>query len=192
MTGAMNGRFASTTSRTTRNLFIAVGFQLVWLSAAFGAAHGSALIGTLTALVFIAAVVASSTSATSVLAISTVSAMTGLVVETGLLAAGLVHYEASWPSHAVAPVWIVALWFGFGATISPLVALTGRDRWIRLVMLGALAGPAAYWAGARISALQVEDPGWPAYLTIAIIWGIVLPVLAALDGRLRRRQAAPT
>jgi uncharacterized membrane protein len=118
--------------------------------------------------------------------------MTGLVVETGLLSAGLVHYEASWPSHAVAPVWIVALWFGFGATISPLVALTGRDRWIRLVMLGALAGPAAYWAGARISALQVEDPGWPAYLTIAIIWGIVLPVLAALDGRLRRRQAAPT
>ncbi len=164
-----------------QNVVLWAGFQVVWLAAAFGAASGASTPAIAAAVVYLAAVLAVGHDLARTVQLALASAILGFAVETGLVAAQILSYEAAWPSSELAPAWIVALWLGFGATIPAIAALFGRDRWLRLVVVGGLAGPVAYWAGQRLGALHVAEPASTSYLVIAVVWALVLPALTALD-----------
>ncbi len=170
-----------------QNVVLWAGFQTVWLAAAFGAASGASMPGILAAFVYLAAVLAVGHDSARTVLLALASAVLGFAVESGLVAAQIVRYEAPWPSAALAPAWIVALWLGFGATIPAIAALFGRDRVVRLVLAGGLAGPVAYWAGQRLGALHVAEPPWTSFFVIAVVWAVVLPALAAVGRRLPMR-----
>jgi hypothetical protein len=78
--------------------------------------------------------------------------------------------------------WLVILWALFATTLnSSLRALQSRP-WIAAA-LGAAGGPLAYYAGARLGALQFLEPA-AMLAALALGWALATPLLLSLARRL--------
>lgn len=163
-----------------RDIVELVAFQAVWLTCALGAASGSGAPGVAAAALFVAAQIILRGPRSAVAAMTLVGGVAGLAMETLLLTADVVGYAAHWPDARLAPAWIVGLWLAFGSTLSTTARLLGTDKWAFLATLGAIFGPLAYLAGARLGALHLSDPEWLSLAAIAFCWGVMLPALVAL------------
>ncbi len=157
-----------------------VGFQLVWFTCALSSARGSAWPGILAALVFVAVTLGLKRLARSEIVLVAASAGLGVVLETAFVAAGLLRYAAPWPSDELAPAWIVALWLAFGATMTTLSRWLGHRAMIKAAILGALSAPLAYWAAARLGALQIVGPTLPTVAVVSLAWAVALSILIAI------------
>ena len=162
-----------------------VGFQLVWLMCALGAAQGWNAPGMIAAAMFIVAVLAMKGWPSSEYLPILASGAVGLVAESTLVSTELVRFAAPWPSPQLAPAWIVALWLAFGATLSTMASLLGQYLVIKASVIGFVAGPLAYWAGARLGAIELTGPAPLTYLAIALIWAVALPSLLIFRLRMR-------
>jgi hypothetical protein len=160
-----------------------LGFQLVWLVCALGAQRGLNWPGIAAAAVFTAALGLKRWPRTDLVAVAA-SGVLGLIVESGFAASGLIRYAAPWPVTTLAPAWIIALWIAFGATLGGVRQLLGPQWRVRAALTGLVGGPFSYWAAARLGALEIVAAPWAAYLAIALIWGIALPLLLSVRQRL--------
>jgi hypothetical protein len=156
------------------------GFQFVWLTCAIGAAYGWNAPAVIAAFAFVATQLWFQTSKRVITGAALASGLAGLSAETAAFAAGLVSFSAHWPSNALAPAWMIALWLAFGSTIPTTAALLGERPLVKAAALGALFGPLAYAAGARLGALRFTEPTWVAFAAIACAWSLVFPALIAL------------
>ena len=86
---------------------------------------------------------------------------------------------------------MVALWLNFATTLNRTLAWL-KDRPGSAALIGAVAGPATYLAGARLGAVQVSTSDPLAVLAIAIEWLIALPLLARLARTLTARRRSRT
>jgi hypothetical protein len=89
---------------------------------------------------------------------------------------------------ASSPAWLVALWPNVAAATAPggsLVALARRP--LVAALVGAIAAPASYVAGARLGALALDGDRPRALAIIAIAWATVLPTFFALRTHLETR-----
>jgi hypothetical protein len=153
-------------------------FQAGWLACVGGAASGLAAEGALVAIAIVAWHIARAARPSREAALALAAAATGLVFENLLVAAGLVRVPDG-------VYWLVVLWALFATTLNgSLRALQGRP-WLA-ALLGALGGPLAYYAGARMGALQFLQPA-AMLAVLAAGWALATPLLALLA----RRLAAP-
>ena len=162
------------------------GFQLVWLACALGAAQERNAPGIVAAAVFIGAVLAMKRWSLSEIVTILASGAVGLIAESALAAAELVRFAAPWPwpNPQLAPAWLVALWLAFGATLSTMSSMLGHYLVIKASVIGFVAAPLAYWAGARLGALEILGSAPLTYLVIALIWAVALPSLLDLRKRI--------
>lgn len=153
-------------------------FQAGWLACVLGAANGYAAEGAVVALAIIAWHVARSPQPAREAAIAAAAAAIGLVFENALVGAG-------WVSVQDGVYWLVVLWALFATTLNgSLRVLQGRPALGAL--LGAIGGPLAYYAGARLGALDFLQPA-AVLAALAVGWALATPLLASLA----RRFAAP-
>ena len=72
------------------------------------------------------------------------------------------------------PLWLVAIWAGFGATLrhsQGVLVQTLRNA----LLTGLIGGPLAYWGGEKLERMTVHGvTGWVA---IGLLWGVVLVIL---------------
>lgn len=167
------------------------GFQLVWFACALGAAQGRTLPGVLAASVFLAAVLGGKHWNRAECLTVVASGALGLIVETALVASGLVRFAAPWPHPDLSPAWMVALWMAFGATLTALASLLGQPLIAKAGVAGCIAGPLAYWAGAKAGALEISGAASLTYVVIAALWALALPGLMLLRLYLGRRLERP-
>jgi len=80
-----------------------------------------------------------------------------------------------------APYWIVLLWMLFAATLNLSLAWL-KPRPLIAALFGAVGGPAAYVAGAKLGALTLTEPA-AALPALAIGWAVLTPALARLAAR---------
>jgi hypothetical protein len=114
------------------------------------------------------------------------AALIGLTFDSLLQAAGWVVFAGGALFGILAPVWMVALWANFAATLNvSLLALRARP-WLA-ALLGAVAGPVAYWGGAGLGAMTFVEP-LPALLALAVGWALVTPRLFRLAVWLEARS----
>lgn len=158
-------------------------FQVVWLVCAIGAASGNDVPGIAAALVFAAAMIGSSPQPVRDALVVAVSGVAGFVIESALVIAGLVRFSAPWPIETMAPAWMVALWIAFGASLPSFADKLGARRLKIAATLGAVAGPLAYLAGARLGALQLLGSVTLSLLVISAVWAAVMAGLVALHAR---------
>lgn len=111
-----------------------------------------------------------------------VFAAIGLVHEHAQVASGVVRFQGTGPRWGAVPLWIVLLWPLFAATFGTLFRwLQGRPG--RAALVGALGGPPGYLAAERLGALELPLGWGPAVLSLAVGWGLSLPLaLAAMPG----------
>lgn len=162
-----------------RDLLTVVGFQVVWLACALGAAADLPMLGVAAASLLLVWHLAASPRVAPEVALVLLAGAGGVVGESLLVASGAVAYASPTPRLALAPLWIVALWLAFATTIAPTERMLGRWPLAKAAVFGALLGPLAYVAGARLGALTLPQSGLSGYLPIALVWGIAMPALMA-------------
>jgi hypothetical protein len=150
-------------------------FQVAWFACVLGAARGSPGIGAAVAAVVVAWHILRAENAKRELILIVVALLLGALFETALMQTGWVRYHNGILMQGIAPYWMVALWAVFATTLN--ISLRSlRARRVLAAMLGALGGPAAYYAGARLGALEFIAVG-SALGAIGIGWAILTPVL---------------
>jgi hypothetical protein len=155
-------------------------FQAGWFACVLGAAHGRAWAGTLAAVLIVAAHVWRAALPGREAALAAIVLVLGACCDSALAATGWLAFAEA-PAAWLAPHWILAMWALFATTLNvSLRWLRGRYLWA--VVLGALAGPVAYAAGANLGALRLEQP-LAATVALAVGWALILPTLVALARR---------
>jgi hypothetical protein len=107
----------------------------------------------------------------------------GVVLDNLLAAGGLVTYEGSLLV-GLSPLWLVAIWAGFGATLRHSQSLFVRTR-LHATLTGALGGPLAYMGGTKLGALSVH--GTAGYMGVGVTW---LLAMLALERAIPRNSDA--
>jgi hypothetical protein len=159
--------------------------QIAWFACVLFAAAGKPWVGIVIACVLTAAHVLRS-SAPRVEALLVLAAgCVGALGDSLSLGAGLITFSSGVVVPGFAPLWMIALWMNFATVLNgPLRAL--KTRTVLAALIGAVAGPCAYYAGVRLGALHFTDMRL-APVVIGVEWAIALPLLCAIAARLERR-----
>lgn len=158
-----------------------VAFQIGWFACVLGGARDWPWVGTIIALAMVALHVLRAARPGPELALVLIAAGIGAVFDSALVAAGWVAYHSGTLVPHTAPHWLVAIWMLFATTLN--VSL----RWLRRMplagaALGAIGGPLAYWAGARLGGMEFVAPV-AATVVLAIGWAVLTPLLCGLARR---------
>lgn len=168
------------------SLFNFVAYQLAWLACVLGAAHDLAWAGAALALVVTAVHLALHRDAAELRLIVCAAAI-GFFVDSALVRTHVVVFEsAGWDGWA--PLWIVSLWIAFATTLNHSLRWLASRPWVA-ALAGAIGGPLAYLAGAKLGALTILTPV-PALILIATLWALAMGLLALLTG-VRGNAGAP-
>ncbi|MNF46191.1 hypothetical protein D3C84_273460 [compost metagenome] len=108
----------------------------------------------------------------------------GSALDSFLLQFGVFDFGAE---RLLVPLWLALLWALFATTLNHCLAWTARPWWLGS-LLGALAGPLSYWAGASIAGVGLPLGSTPTLLLLAGLWALVMPVLHGFAA-LYREQA---
>jgi hypothetical protein len=81
----------------------------------------------------------------------------------------------------------LAIWAAFALTVNHSLMFLQR-RPLLAMLLGAIGGPLAYTGAARLGAVAWAAPSLQLTLTLAIAWGVAVPLLSEL-ARITRKTA---
>lgn len=157
-------------------------FQLGWFACVLGAARGMAWVGPATVAAVVAWHLARAGRAAPEAGLVGIAMLVGAAFDTLLARSGALEFRHGMLADRTAPVWMVAMWANFATTLNvSLRWLRGRP-WIA-ALAGAVGGPIAYAAGARMGAVDLANAA-VALSAVAAGWAIVTPLLVGLATRL--------
>ena len=160
-------------------------YQVGWFACVFGAANGRAWAGAGVAMALAAVHLALVRDRAREGRLLVAAAALGLVLDSLHLNLGFFDYPSGTPVAGLAPPWIVALWVQFATLLHfGLRWLSGR--YALASVLGFLGGPLSFWGGERIGAIEFASPA--AYLGLAFVWALAMPLLVWLGDRFAPRR----
>jgi hypothetical protein len=157
-------------------------FQAGWFACVLGASHGLPWIGAIAAALIVGWHTLRAAHPARELALVGIAVALGTLFDTVLLQSRVVHFAVGALVDGVAPYWMVALWALFATTLNVSLRRL-RTHPVLGALLGGIGGPLAYYAGARLGALEFAAAG-AALASIAIGWAVLAPVLFAAARRL--------
>jgi hypothetical protein len=168
-----------------RPLLSFVVLQAGWFACVLGAARGYPWLGPAVVAVVLARHVAVQPSARSEALVLGTAAAVGFLVDTVLLRFHILHVVGA----TLSPPWLVALWPNFISTTADDGMLRALPRRPLLASaLGAIGGPVAYDAGARLGAVELGPDRVLALVVIGLVWAVTVPALATIRRRVERRR----
>lgn len=162
----------------------ATAFQAGWFACVLGAAYGWPWAGVAAAAGLVAFHALRAPRPRQELKLVAVAVLVGALWDSLLVAAGWIDFAPDAFAQNLAPYWILAMWALFATTLNVSLGWL-RRRLALAVLLGALAGPLAYWAGANLGALELRQPA-VALGALALGWSAILPGLLLLARRFDR------
>lgn len=158
------------------------GFQAGWFACVLGAAAGYPLAGPVVVIAVVLGQMLWRRERRGDATLLLLAGGLGWSLDSLLVGLGVMAFPPEAALVRPTALWMVALWINLAATLRVSFAwLDGR--WALAAVLGAVAGPLAYGAGARLGAIDLG--GRPA-LSLALIgveWLIAMPVLMWLAAR---------
>ncbi|MEC9373676.1 MAG: DUF2878 domain-containing protein [Planctomycetota bacterium] len=168
----------------TRLIVNIVAFQAGWFACVFSSAWGMPLAGALAVVGILAINLALDASPLSEARAVLAVAVPGAMVDTALLLLGVITFGDGSGFPLMFPVWVLALWLNFAATLNVSLKWL-RGRWWLAAILGAIGGSTTYLAGAKLGALGLHENVWLAMGVIGAEWAIALPLASWAAWRLR-------
>ncbi len=86
------------------------------------------------------------------------------------------------------PFWLGLLWVGFILSLGHSLNWLNHLPRLLLIPIGAIAGTLSYLAGWKLDAVGLPMGVVQSITILAISWGMILPLLAVLNERIRRVQ----
>jgi hypothetical protein len=156
-------------------------FQFGWFSSVLGGAWNLPWIGPLVVLVAVLLHLglARRPHQEAVLILS--CGILGAIFDSFLVMQDWVTYPSGTVVESLAPYWIVGMWMLFATTLNVSLGWL-KHRSAVAAVLGLIAGPLSYVAGARLGGMQFVDQT-AALTALAIGWAIMMPLLLLLAER---------
>jgi Protein of unknown function (DUF2878) len=165
----------------------AVAFQLGWFACVLGGANQLPWLGTLVVALIVAWHLGQAQRPGREFILLATAGVLGALWDSLLVAAGWLDYPSGTLLAATAPHWIVAMWVLFASTLNVSLRWL-RGHWMMAALLGAVAGPLAYYAGAGLGGVLVAAPLF-AFTALAMGWAAFVPLLIRLSTRLDGMRA---
>jgi Protein of unknown function (DUF2878) len=156
-------------------------FQAGWFACVLAAAQGLPWAGVAAAAAIVAWHALRARQPAQELKLIGLALLVGAFADSALAASGWIVFAPD-AAAGLAPWWILAMWALFATTLNVSLAWL-RSRLPLAALLGAVSGPLAYWAGARLGALELRQPA-AALGALALVWAATLPGLLAAARRL--------
>jgi hypothetical protein len=171
-------------SDRTRFAVNVAGVNAGWFACVLGAARGAPWLGIMVVAALLAVHLGFNRPARTEMRLALAGAVFGFFFDTALIAGGA--YEARrWLMPApLATLWLLALWVNFALVLNVALRCL-HERHALAAFLGAVGGPAAYFAGERFGALTLCRPLPYSLVPLAATWAAAIPVLLWVAGRLR-------
>lgn len=107
----------------------------------------------------------------------------GCAVDSFLLHLGVFDFGEP---RTLIPLWLALLWLLLATTLDHCLAWSATPWW-RGSLLGAVAAPLSYYAGAELADVGLPLGTWPTLALLAVIWAALMPMLHGF-ARLYREQ----
>ncbi len=152
-------------------------FQIAWFGAIIGGASGLPLLGSIPAILVVAIHLGVNRNKLVREALFVVGiTLLGVIVETGFISLGALHYSGTSADATLPPVWIVALWFAFGTLPHGSLGWLSGRLWLQL-FLGAIFGPLSYVGGVRLGAATMPEPMIDSIIIIGLGWALAMVLI---------------
>lgn len=176
-------RRPSTVERWAPSVYFVIG-QLGWFACVLSAAHDVPWMGAATTIVLVAVHLARVDRPLQEFKLLVSVVGVGAIWESVPVATGLLVYPNGTVVPGAAPYWILALWALFAAQFNTTFAWLKHpgQRMLLASVLGAIAGPMSFRAGAALGAVRFVQP-LLATIVLGIGWAILMPVLIMLSRR---------
>ena len=158
-------------------------FQIAWFACVLGAARNMPWLGVFVTIGIVAWHLYQAKSAKPEIILLLIALLIGAGFDQLMLSTNLISYQAHGWSSMLVPAWILALWAGF------VTALNVSLRWLRnkqlrgkliiAILFGAIGGPLAYAAAARLGAVTLNSMP-QSYIALGVGWAIITPLLLKL------------
>ncbi len=155
--------------------------QVAWFACVLSAARGVSYLGIIVVMPLIVLHLLRVERPMAELKLLLIVMLIGGVWESALIFFGLLEYPHSTVFHGVAPLWLFALWASFAAQFNTTYRWL-KQRLLIGALLGAIAGPLSFRAGAALGALRFAKV-MPAVVSLAVGWAVILPLIVLLSRR---------
>ena len=152
-----------------------IGFKICWIMCAFSTKWGLPYLGPIITLIFILIHLIIVKFKLRDIKIISLAIVLGLIIDSIFFQFQLIEYEGGVLSKLkIAPFWILSMWGGFAVTL--LYTLnTIKKRYAISALIGIIGGPLSYNACVQIGSITIN--GSIAYVSLAISWGLIIPLL---------------
>lgn len=172
------------------NLFLNfAAFQLGWFACVLGGANQLPWLGTLVAALIVSWHLSLAQRPGREFTLLAAVGAAGALWDSLLVASGWLDYPSGTLLNNTAPHWIIAMWVLFASTLNVSLRWL-RGRWMLATVLGAVAGPLAYYAGAKLGGVVIVQP-MLAFTALALGWAAFVPLLIRLSTRFDGMRTAP-
>ena len=154
-------------------------FQAGWFAAVLFAAAGLPALGFAYSLIWLGGHLLyiarhDSAGAAAEMRLIGAAAVMGALADSTLVLTGVMAFPPHTQFGTPTTLWMVGMWMNFAGTLAHSMGWL-RRRYLVGLLMGAVFGPAAYYTGTRLNALEFTDPN--ALWLIGIEWALCLPLL---------------
>jgi hypothetical protein len=158
-----------------RLLLNVLAFQIGWFAAVLGAARGLPWLGPIAVMLVLAWHLLQSPRRWAEITLALATGAFGFLFDSALVAGGVFSPVRDWIPPPLSPLWMICLWVNFATLVNvSLKWLQGRT--LLAALLGAVGGPAAYYAGAQLGATG-DALSWGGILVLAVAWSGAVPAI---------------
>ncbi|MDX2170364.1 MAG: DUF2878 domain-containing protein [Deltaproteobacteria bacterium] len=153
-----------------------------WFACILGPAWGYPWSGTLIALALLGVHLSLARRRRDEIELMLWAAGLGTLVDSAQIALGLLTFPLGSLVAWLPPPWMIVLWMQFAGTFHFSLQWLKR-RPLTAALFGAVGGPLAFMAGARLGVVVFHPAVWPSLLSLAVVWALAMPLLLALAAR---------
>ena len=169
------------------NMINFLAFQGAWFACVLGGANDLPWLGVAVVTGVLVFHLLSSPEPGNELALVAAVAAIGMAWDSVLTAGGVLVYPSGMLVPWLAPYWILAMWLAFATTLNRSLSWLHGRLWLASV-LGAIAGPLAYYGGSALGGVAFEN-ALSALVAQSLGWSILLPLFVFLATRLEGARA---
>ena len=167
---------------TTHRIINFIVFQIGWFGIVLSAGHGKAWLAPLITAVILALHFYMIGDFRRESGFILCFALIGWVVDSIQLQFGVFAMGGWLRIPGFCPLWIFCLWLNFATLLHvSLHWLIGRP--LLAGLLGAIGGPLAYWSGAKLGAMELNENLAISLISMAFVWAALMPLLVFLASR---------
>lgn len=99
----------------------------------------------------------------------------GILIDGSLFQMGVLLADSGEPLEGIIPIWLLCLWFCVGTLFVHSLRFL-QSRYLTAALTGLIGPTFSYFAGAKLSDIQLAEPTFESLAIISIIWAILVPM----------------